>query len=246
MTNAKEKNEVIGATCRKHLIDVFAEVHYGRKKTLENKWLKKGILVEEESIRTFNTLNDTKYNKNTETIKNDYIIGTPDIIGDDVIGEAKSSFDLWTFLSSKHSPLDKDYEWQVQCYMWLTGLKSAKLFYSLCNTPAEEIMDAKRRLAWQLKCIDEETDEYIARCQEIERNAIFDMELFKYDNPYFDFHTDLDTWVYDIPLKERYHCIDIPFDKSKIHALQERIEACRKWMDENLFNTPERIDIEGV
>lgn len=245
MTEPKNKSEVIGETCKKHLIDVYIAEKYGRRKTLENKWLKKGTSVENESILLFNRMNDKKYRKNTETIKNDYVIGTPDII-EDIIGEAKSSYDVWTFLGAKHSKIDKDYYWQVQAYMWLTGLKHAKLFYALCNTPAEDILDEKRRLAWKLKSIDEETDEYIERCQEIERNSIYDIELFKYDNPYFDFHSDVDNWKYDIPAKERLHVIDIPFDKEAIEKLKQRIEDCREWMNENLFNVPERIDIEGV
>jgi hypothetical protein len=246
MTDPKNKAEVIDETCKKHLIDVFIAEKYGRRKTLENKWLKKGIAVEDESIGIFNKLNDVKYVKNTETIKNDFIIGTPDIISDEIIGEAKSSYDIWTFLAAKYSKLDKDYYWQVQGYMWLTGLKSAKLFYALCNTPVEEINDNKKRLAWKMNSIDEETDEYIERCKEIERNAIYDIELFKYDNPYFDFHSDVNTWNFDIPMKDRFHCIDIPYDEKAIDKLKNRIEECRKWMDENMFNVPERIDIEGV
>lgn len=245
MTEPKNKSEVIGETCKKHLIDVFIAEKYGRRKQLENKWLKKGIAVENESIRLFNSLHDKKYKKNTETIKNDYIIGTPDIIGD-IIGEAKSSYDIWTFLNAKHSKLDKDYYWQTQGYMWLTGLKSAKLFYALCNSPVEEILEEKRRLAWKLKSIDEETDEYIEQCKRIERNSIYDIELFKYDNPYYDFHIEPSEWVYDIPKAERLHVVDIPYDQQAIDKLKKRIEDCREWMNQNLFTTPERIEIEGV
>jgi hypothetical protein len=245
MTNSKDQSEVIGETCKKHLIEVFISEQYGRRKTLENKWLKKGIAVENESIGLFNSLHSKKYVKNTETIKNDFIIGTPDII-EDIIGEAKSSYDVWTFLNAKHSKLDKDYYWQVQGYMWLTGLKSAKLFYALCNSPVDEILEEKRRLAWKLKSIDEETDEYIERCQQIERNAIYDIELFKYDNPYFDFHSNVEEWTYDIPKAQRLHVVNIPYDLEAIDKLKRRIEDCRKWMEDNLFNVPERIDIEGV
>lgn len=245
MTDPKDKKEVIGETCKKHLIEVFINQHYGRYKQLDNKWLKKGIAVENESIGLFNSLHSKKYKKNTETIKNDYIVGTPDII-EDIIGEAKSSYDLFTFMSSKHGKLDKDYYWQCQGYMWLTGLKKAKLFYALCNTPSQQILDDKRRLAYKLGTIDEITDEYIAGCQVIERNCIFDMEAFKYDNPYFDFDIPESEWVYDIPKKERLHVIDIDYDEKAIDALKKRIEDCREWMNTNLFNVPERIDIEGV
>lgn len=245
MTDAKEKKEKLGETCKKHLIDVFISEYYGRKRTLDNKWLKKGTTVESESISLYNSVNEKKYRKNTETLKNDYVIGTPDII-EDIIGEAKSSYDIWTFLSAKHGKLDKDYYWQVQAYMWLTGLKKAKLFYALCNTPVDDILDEKRRLAWRMKSIDEESEEYVERCKEIERNAIYDIESFKYENPYFDFHNDVDKWEWDIPAQNRLHVIDIPYDKSAIDKLKTRIEDCREWIQKELLTTPERIDVEGV
>ena len=56
----------------------------------------------------------------------------------------------------------------------------------------------------------------------------------------------MDNWKYDIPAQERLHVIDIPFDKEAIEKLKQRIEDCREWMNDNLFNVPERIDIEGV
>jgi hypothetical protein len=245
MTEPKVKSELLGETCKKHLIEVFISEHYGRRKTLDNKWLKKGIATENESIRMFNSQHDAKYVKNEETLSNDYVIGTPDII-EDIIGEAKSSYDIWTFLNAKHSKLDKDYYWQCQAYMWLTGLKSAKLFYSLNNNPIEDIQDAKRKLQWKLNSIDEETDEYIYECQRIERNSIYDLGRFQFDYPYFDFHSDIDNWKYDIPVKERLHVIDIPFDQTAIDKLKKRIEDCNQWMQTNLYNIPSREEIEQL
>lgn len=246
MTDAQDKSQVIGATCKKHLIEVYIREHYGRSKEIDGKWLKKGIAVENESIALYNSIHHKQYVKNTETLRNDYLIGTPDII-EDIIGEAKSSYDIFTFMNSVHGKLDKDYYWQVQGYMWLTGLKHARLFYALCNTPSDIILDEKRKLAWKLKSIDEETDEYIKRCQDIEHNSIFDIEAFKYDNPYFDFHSDVDNWNYDIPKQERLHVIDIPYNAQDVEKLKARIDACREWMDTNLFKTtPSREDVEGI
>lgn len=233
-------------TCRKHLIEVFYSQKYGRKKLkLDNKWVKKGIAVENESIRIYNEINRTNYIKNTETLQNDFIIGTPDV-KDDIILEAKSSYDIFTFANAKHSKLDTDYEWQVLGYNWLAGIKKAKLFYALSNTPYDIIQDEKRKLAWKMGCIEDETDEYIEECAQIERNCIFDMELFKYEYPYFDFHANPNEWKYDIPIHERIHVIDIPYDEKKIDRLKKRIDQCNAWMQTNLFQAPERIDIEGV
>jgi RNAse (barnase) inhibitor barstar len=234
-------------TCKKELIKIFLFEKYKRKRLdVKSKYLKKGIEVENESIRIYNEMNGTKYVKNTETLRNDYLIGTPDV-KDDIILEAKSNWDLDSFWDAKTTKLDTDYEWQVLGYMWLSKIKKAKLFYALCNTPYDAIQDAKFKLAREMKCIEDESEEYIEKCIMIERNSIFDMELFKFHYPYFDFHANPNEWIYDIPMSERLHVIDIPFDQDKIDRIKKRIDECREWMQTELFQTiPERIDVEGV
>lgn len=250
MTEPKVKKDILSQTCKTHLIEIYLNKHYGRKKLqLDNKWVNKGNAVEGESIRIYNEIHGTNYVKNTETLGNDYLVGTPDIhdkIIDKMILEAKSSFDLFTFSSAKHSKLDASHEWQCHGYMDLSGLKKAKLFYALSNTPYDIIQDEKRKLAWKMGCIDDESDDYKEQCAQIERNCIFDIERFKFDNSYYDFHSDINFWCYDIPVKERLHVIDIPYDQKKIDRIHKRIDLCNQWMQTNLYNIPSREEIEQL
>jgi len=102
----------------------------------------------------------------------------------------------------------------------------------MINTPAELITDEKKKLMYQNR-YDETDPEYIEACKLIERNHIFDMELFRKHFTYFEFHNDV--WAWDIPKEKRYHEIVIERDPIAINALYERITMCRKWMREKLL-----------
>lgn len=233
-------------TCKKELIKIFLHLHYGRKRVdLKNNFLSKGNIVEKESISIYNIINGTNYVKNEETLTNDYFIGTPDVKADIVL-EAKSNWDLDTHWDAITDGIEPAHEWQTHGYMDLTGIKKARLFYALCNTPYTIIQDEKKKLAWQMGCIEDETEGYIKICQQIEINHIFDMARFQYDYPYFDFHNNPNEWNRDIPITERFHVIDIPYDQSKIDRIKKRLDECRKWLEMTMkrFTIPERIDTE--
>jgi hypothetical protein len=53
---------------------------------------------------------------------------------------------------------NKDYYWQLQGYMWLTGKTEAELVYCLMNTPLQIVDDEVRRAHWKAGLIDEDID----------------------------------------------------------------------------------------
>jgi hypothetical protein len=53
---------------------------------------------------------------------------------------------------------NKDYYWQLQGYMMLTGHDTSELVYCLMNTPFEIVEDEVRREHWKLHLIDEDLD----------------------------------------------------------------------------------------
>ena len=209
MTEPRSKTETISETTKTYLLDVYAYLKYGRKKDIVNKYVQKGLAVEEDSITLYSRITGDLFIKNEEHFRNEYIMGTPDLVTEPII-DIKSSWDLFTFLKSKNSPLDKGYYWQLQGYMWLTGIKSAKLVYCLVNTPDQIINDQKRKFMWNANQIDESqlSEQAFA---EIERNGIYD----------------------DISMSERIHTIDIAYCQEDIERLKQRIEDCRNYMLNN-------------
>lgn len=221
---AEKKRGELGATCKTKLIEIYALEKYGREKDISNRYIEKGLAVEESAISLFNLVDwpvsQIYFTKNEKNIADEFITGTPDLFTGKVILEAdeiidiKSSWDIHTFLKSKHSKLDKDYWWQLQGYMKLTGAKKSRLVYCLVNTPDVMIADEMRRLEWKMGVIDGGSNPlYTEAAESLMREMTFN----------------------DIPNEERVHQVVIERDDSAIALIAEKVAACRAWMNET-FN----------
>jgi len=211
MVEPRSKTETLSETTKTYLIEVFIKHKYGREKDITSKYFSKGIAVEEDSITLYSRLNKEFYIKNEENMRNEFVTGTPDLMNGDVVIDIKSSWDIFSFWKSKTSPLNKDYYWQLQVYMWLTGRTKAKLAYCLVNTPETLIDDEKKKYIYRSGItMEEQSTEAL---ELIERNC-------KYD---------------DIPIAERMHVVDIAYNPDDIERLKVRIDECRKYMKET-FN----------
>jgi len=220
MIEPRSKTETLSETTKKYLAEVYASVKYGRKKDIVNKYIQKGLMVEEDAITLLSRLDKQMFLKNEVHLKNDFIMGTPDIYeGPDiehaeVITDTKASWDIFTFFAAKTESINKDYYWQGQGYMALTGAKLFKLRYCLVDTPDVLINDAKRKFMWSAGILDENTitEEAFA---EIEKNCLFN----------------------DIPIPERVHTIEIQYNQDDVNRLYMRIEDCRDYIQKT-FNFP--------
>jgi len=222
MTEPKSKSELISETTKTHLVDKFVSAKYGRETDISNRYTRKGLQVEEDSITLFSRVKKEFFKKNELTLSNGFISGTPDLFTGSIITEAetiidiKSSWDIFTFFRATQDKLNKMYYWQLQGYMALTGAKSSKLSYCLVNTPEPLIFDEKNKLKWKMGVINPETDELFQQaCDAIDKALIYD----------------------DIPLEER--CVEIHIERNDedIERLYKRIKDCRTYMNEVLFKT---------
>lgn len=135
MTEPRSKSEALSQTCISYLEQWVKEQLYNTKKQINSKYLTKGNEVEIEAIEYYAEVKDLGFVlKNQDYFENDFITGTPDLITNGVVYDFKSSWDCFTFPLFE-TKVDKNYEAQLQGYMDLTGLKKAKLVYTLQNTP---------------------------------------------------------------------------------------------------------------
>ena len=105
----------------------------------------KGNIMEDNSIDFIaKYLNYDRLIKNDEWFENDYMTGTPDVITDNEIIEVKNSWNCFTFPLLEDNIPTKGYYYQTQGYMYLTGLKKAKLIYTLMDTP-EHLIEKEYR-----------------------------------------------------------------------------------------------------
>ncbi|MFD2921985.1 YqaJ viral recombinase family protein [Terrimonas rubra] len=220
MTDPKLKKDKeagnLSESAKTHLVDVYVSNKYGRNSDIQNKYIQKGLLVEEDSITLYSRVKKNFFKKNEEHLKNDFIMGTPDLyIGKTIqtaerIIDIKSSFDIFTFFRNINSTLNSSYWWQVQGYMALTGAKSATVAYCLVDTPQVIINDEKRKLMWKMGVATDMDPDYMQACEELER-------LLTYP---------------DIPMNERVIEFDVFRDDEAIERCYERVLKGRNYLSE--------------
>lgn len=214
MTESRTKDS-IGETCKKALMECYVREKYGRKKKLDNQYIRKGLAVEEDSITLYSRVQKKLYFKNEEQISNEYFIGTPDLYDGESIREAKtivdikSSWDIHTFFNVLIEPINKDYYYQGQAYMDLTGADTFKLVYCLVNTPETIINDVKRRLMWQMGALTELDPLYLDAAEQMEKEMRFD----------------------DIPLQERWIQYVIERNDKDIEKAHQKMIVCREFLN---------------
>lgn len=217
MTEGRSKSDYWGETAKAYLLECWINKTYGRFKDFTNKYMEKGTLAEEDSIDLYSIVKKKFYAKNKDLIMNEYFIGTPDLFeGDsiyksDIIVDLKTSWDIFTFYTVFVKPLNKDYLYQLQAYMDMTGAKQARLAYCLVNTPIHLIEDEKKKTFWRMGVIDAENDQaYIQACDQIEKNGNYD----------------------EIPMSDRIIEFVIDRDQEIIDKMHDRVIEGRKFLNE--------------
>lgn len=206
MATPRVKSEVLSQTAKSYIHDLVLEHKYGIKKEFSSRYTDKGIAVEDESISLVNDVLDVKFiYKNEEYFENDWIKGTPDVNTEDVLLDVKSSWDATTFPFFDTEIPNKDYFFQLQGYLWLTGKEQAMLCYCLVNTPYDMVQDEVTRTHWKFKVIGE--DEELRK--EVESKHIFD----------------------HIPKNRRVKVFYVQKDEAVIEAIKEKVELCREYYD---------------
>lgn len=198
----------LSETCKSYLVQTYILEKYGRVKEVTSKEMKKGILIEDDSINLVSVIDGFLYSKNTERFSNDFITGTPDIINGDEIIDVKSSWDIFTFLSNIQDPISDMYYAQLQGYMALTGAKIGTIAYCLTDTPQSIVEGEKYNLLRHLDVATEEDPMYKKEVQKLERNRTFG----------------------DIPIEERVLTFSISRDDDYIEKTYRKVEKCRAFL----------------
>ena len=132
----RSKDEKLSKTTKSHLQEWLKSEIYGIRKQIKSKYLDKGNAVEDSAIDyAAAELGWLFAIKNEEFFEDEYFCGTPDVILEDTIVDIKSSWDCFTFPLFDDEMPNKDYYYQLQVYMHLTGKRKATLCYVLMNTP---------------------------------------------------------------------------------------------------------------
>ena len=155
MTSPRTKGEVLSETAKSEIIKIAKEDFYGYSSQMTNKYVEKGIEVEDKSIELLNTVKLANYKKNTERLINDFLTGECDINDEknDEIIDIKSSWSLETFPALPSDINIKDYEMQLRGYMMLYNRSKASVCYCMVSTP-EGLTMYENKLLHEVEHID--------------------------------------------------------------------------------------------
>lgn len=144
MTNPRNKTELLSETTKTYVYDWLKEKIYGIRKEIKSKYLTKGLKMEDTAIdKTIEWLDLSFAVKNTDFFEDDFFCGTPDLIVNGTVYDTKCSWVAFTFPLFEEEIPTKNYMYQLQVYMHLTGCKKAELVYVLLNTPEELTYEEK-------------------------------------------------------------------------------------------------------
>jgi hypothetical protein len=187
------------------------EKKYGIKKEFSSRYTDKGNEVEELGIALVNDVLNYKFiYKNYDFFENQWIQGVPDVNTDEVLLDVKCSWDATTFPFFETEIPNKDYFYQLQGYMLLTGKQESILAYCLINTPTLIVEDEIRRAHWKFNLIEENPQ----LRKEVESKHVFD----------------------HIPDHKRVKYWFIRRDEAVIEKIKERVELCQEYYNA-LMNT---------
>lgn len=246
LLSKKHQKTDLSASVKTHLSDIHKNVFFGRDNAITSKYLDKGLQVEEKSISLYTRVTGKLFVKNEQHFANDFIKGTPDNV-QGKIRDIKSSWSFQTFpLHASETPT-KDYEWQVQGYMELTGLKEAELVYCLIDTPFKLVDDELRRLDWKENIFNpfgEVRENCIDLVVETVSNLIYTKEgLDEYCQQSTAVNREWFVDFNEIPEPLRVKVFHFEYDPTMIEALYEQIAKCREYLNDLTISIGKRLEL---
>lgn len=202
----KDAGELSG-TAKSYLIRNYIREFWGREKDITTKQMEKGHLAEDDVINLISFIDNKPYKKNTERKYNEWIEGCADIV-DEIIIDAKASWDAETFIPKLIEPIDKMYFYQIQGYMWLYNRPKGKVSYGLVNCPEMILQNERRKLLYNMDVATELSPEYLEAVTELERNHIFD----------------------DISPEQRVISIEFDRDEEVIKQIPAKVKKARQFL----------------
>jgi len=210
MTSPRSKSEILSQTAKTYVEEQVLLAKYGIVKTFNSRYTDKGNLVEDESIKLASEVLELGFIlKNDEHFSNDWVTGTPDVNTANYVLDVKSSWDATTFPFFATEIPTKDYYYQLQGYMWLTGKQKSLLVYCLVNTPLDMVQDEIRRAHWNAHLLEEDLN----LIDEVQKRHNFD----------------------HIPDNRRVKVFEVERDDEVINEIKDRVELCREYFN-TLYN----------
>lgn len=209
----------LGDTAIGYLMEVYAWETVKKcsvTKEMTVDFIQKGKMGEAEGLELLSYCENHLYEKNTERISNDFLSGEPDtfkgrsVKDADVIPDIKIIWDYPGFLKKIDQPPDRDYRFQLAGYADISGAKEAFVANCLIDTPEPIRNDYKRKLFYKGEYTSEESPQFLAAWEPIERSMIFR----------------------DIPVLRRFNKVPVAlFSDHERNQVYDRVKFCREYLE---------------
>ena len=220
MTGGRTKGAEWGDTSLGIIRKAVLSNKYGIEEYVTSKHMEKGILNEAEGLEMYRTIVGGSFpiDDIKQRLMNNYCSGEPDLIHDGIVVDVKNSWSANTFPFWDTEIKNKAYIYQLQAYLWLSGLESAKLVYTLTTTPEHIRQQEIQRLWFRLMDKPENAIKEQFEVEEMATEIISKEMIFDH-----------------IPVANRVKIFEVARDEEMIEAIQKRIELARDKYDE-LYN----------
>lgn len=200
-------------TAKRRLAQIYTEETTGRVKDITNMYIEKGLKVEEDCITLYSLRTGLYYKKNRIRENNGFVSGEIDFDDEpaDMTIDTKASWDIFTFDATVAKALNKIYEWQGHCYMWLKNRKKHRVAYCLINTPKEIVERLEKKLKY----------DFYGEWDDFEEAK----ELLRQKHQYED-----------LPINRRIRIYDVARDDEKIELAKRSIPYFREYL-KNINNS---------
>lgn len=128
-----EKN-AMPAGAKTYIQDWAKALKFNRKAQFQSRYTDKGNNLETAGLTLLSSLRGDMFIKNERTFETHFMVGTPDHISP--LFDLKLPFSWATFPIFDQEPR-KEYFWQLQGYMYLTGAETSELIYILLDATEE-------------------------------------------------------------------------------------------------------------
>ena len=207
LVEKRDKKPELSETAKTEVENIWLMNEKGYYNELDNKYLTKGLLNEQEALSMVSELEGEFYIKNTERreillFENDeieiWLTGEPDWVDEKIkrLKDTKCSWSVETFMNSKLSSLYKN---QLQGYGILFDVETLELHYCLTDCPdhlvENEIWKARNRYG----ILDPDDKMFAPIKEQIMRNLVYS------NNPAYTLEEMVKTYVLkkDPTFKER-------------------------------------------
>lgn len=146
----RDRKPKLSETAKREVEKIWLLNEKGYYDDLENKYLTKGLLNEDDGLGLVSEVTGNFLLKNKERKYQNNITGECDSIseidGKKIVIDIKSSWSVRTFMNADLSNI---YEWQMRAYMYLYDIEEAWLCYTLTDVPEHLIEQEKNKVFYK-------------------------------------------------------------------------------------------------